>query len=82
MSKYQKQGFKWRTQEVYSLAFKLQIVSEIEKGDLNKNQAKFKHGIQGCSTILNWLRRYSTLDWKTSSENAMSKKPLTPEQRI
>jgi len=82
MSKYQKQGNTRRTQKNYSLAFKLQVVSEIEKGELNKNQAKYKYGIQGRSTILKWLRKYSTLDWKTVSHNAMKKQDPTPEQRI
>jgi transposase-like protein len=82
MSKYQKQGNTRRTQKNYSLAFKLQVVSEIEKGELNKNQAKYKYGIQGRSTILKWLRKYSTLDWKTVSQNAMKKQDPTPEQRI
>jgi len=82
MSKYQKQGNTRRTQKNYSLAFKLQVVSEIEKGELNKNQAKYKYGIQGRSTILKWLRKYSTLDWKTASQNAMKKQDPTPEQRI
>jgi transposase len=82
MSKYQKQGNTRRTQKNYSLAFKLQVVSEIEKGELNKNQAKYKYGIQGRSTILKWLRKYSTLDWKTARQNAMKKQDPTPEQRI
>jgi len=82
MSKYQKQGNTRRTQKNYSLAFKLQVVSEIEKGELNKNQAKYKYGIQGRSTILKWLRKYSTLDWKTVSQNTMKKQDPTPDQRI
>jgi len=82
MSKYNKQGNTRRTQNNYSLAFKLQVVSEIEKGELNKNQAKYKYGIQGRSTILKWLRKYSTLNWKTTSQNAMKKQDPTPEQRI
>jgi len=82
MSRYQKQGLHRRTQKDYSVAFKLQVVSEIEKGKLNKNQAKFRYGIQGRSTILQWLRKYSTLNWETPIQTNMSKREKTPEQRI
>ena len=82
MSKYQKQGARRKTQRDYSLAFKLQVVSKIEKGELNRNQAKYRYGIQGRNTILRWLRKYSTLDWKTSSQSTMNKKEKTPGQRI
>jgi len=80
MSKYRNKEYQ-KDQKNYSLAFKLQVVSEIEKGELNKNQAKYKYGIQGRSTILKWLRKYSTLDWKTVSHNAWKSK-TNPEQRI
>lgn len=65
------------------MAFKLQVVAEIERGDLNKNQAKFRYGIQGRSTVLKWLKKYGTLDWIHQSSSAMSTSPIkTPEQRI
>ena len=71
------------TQRDYSMPFKLKVVEEIERGDLNKNQAMYKYGIQGHSTVLNWLRKYGTLDWTKSSLNYMSKsKAQSPEQRI
>jgi len=60
-----------RTQKDYSLAFKMQVVDEVEKGLLNQDQAQRKYGIQGNATILNWLRKHGTLDWYKS--NAMSK---------
>ena len=82
MSKYQKQGLYRRTQKDYNVAFKMHVVSEIEKGELNKNQAKFKYGIQGRSTVLRWLRKYSTLDWKTFNPTHLSKREKTPQQRI
>ena len=82
MSKYHKQGIRRRTQNDYSVAFKLHVVSEIEKGEINKNQAKYKYGVQGRSTILKWLRKYSTLDWKTPIQTIMIKREKTPEQRI
>ena len=68
-----------RTQKDYSLAFKLQVVDEVEKGDLNQDQAQRKYGIQGNTTILVWLRKHGRLDW--SSKSTMSKK-ATPNKKI
>lgn len=83
MSKYQQQGKSRRSQKNYTLAFKLQVVSAIEKGELNKNQAKYRYGIQGRSTILKWLRKYGTLSWQSKPRELMSKRSNpTPEQRI
>jgi transposase len=53
-----------KTQKDYSLAFKLQIVSEVEKGHLTYKQAQIKYGIQGRSTVLVWLRKHGILDWQ------------------
>ncbi len=61
-----------RTQRDYSLAFKLQVVDEIEKGHLTYKQSQKKYGIQGRSTVLIWLRKHGTLDW--TSKVPMKKK--------
>ena len=61
-----------RTQKDYSLAFKLQVVYEVEKGHLTWKQSQKKYGIQGRSTVLVWLRKHGTLDWK--SKTPMKKK--------
>ncbi len=70
---------KRRSQRDYSLAFKLQVVSEVEKGELTYKQAQRKYGIQGRSTVLVWLRKHSILDWK---ELQIMSHKKTPEQRI
>ena len=57
--------FSKRTQKDYSLAFKLQVVAEIEKGHLTYKQSQNKYGIQGRSTVLVWLRKHGNLDWQT-----------------
>ncbi len=83
------QGIK-RTQRDYSLAFKLSVVEQVEKGDLTYKEAQRRYGIQGRSTVLVWLRRHGLQDWahpsgRALSGSAMSKRearPLTPEQRI
>jgi transposase len=68
-----------RTQRDYSLAFKLQVVDEVEKGHLTGRQAMRKYGIQGRTTVLVWLRKHGTLDWKSKAP-VKSKKP--PKSQI
>jgi transposase-like protein len=67
-----------RTQKDYSLAFKLEIVDSIEKGEMTYKQAQLRYGIQGKSTVLVWLRKHGRLDWKESE--AMRKD--TPNKKI
>ena len=75
----QKHQRKKRTQRDYSLAFKLQVVSEIERGELNYDQADRKYGIRGNCTVSKWMRKYSSLAWNQLSTVSLKK---TPEQRI
>jgi transposase-like protein len=67
-----------RTQKDYSLAFKLEVVYSIEKGEMTYKQAQLRYGIQGKSTVLVWLRKHGRLDWKESE--AMRKD--TPNKKI
>lgn len=79
-----------RTQKDYTLAFKLSVVQQVEKGEFTYKQAQQRYGIQGRSTVLVWLRRHGRQRWDRASlalngKALMSKKdqtPLTPEQRI
>ena len=41
-----------RTQRDYTLAFKLSVVEQVEKGELSYKQAQQRYGIQGRSTVL------------------------------
>ena len=86
MKPYQK-----RTQRDYTLAFKLAIVDQIEKGDITYKQAQDRFGIQGRSTVLVWLRKHGRLDWSQGTPTHQTrpgvlmsdkKTALTPEQRI
>ena len=52
-----------RTQRDYTLAFKLAVVDEVEKGELTYHQAQQRYGIQGRSTVLAWLRKHGCQDW-------------------
>ncbi|WP_312339021.1 helix-turn-helix domain-containing protein [Sphingobacterium sp.] len=58
---------------------KLNIVKEIESGKLTLSQAQKQYGIQGDSTIRNWLKRYGNFDWENQIPSNMEK---SPEQRI
>ena len=78
MEKQEIKSHQKRTQKDYSLAFKLEIVDAVEKGELTYKQAQFRYGIQGRSTVLVWLRKHGRLDWKESE--AMKKD--TPNKRI
>ena len=79
-----------RTQRDYSLAFKLAVVDQVEKGELTYKQAQDHYGIQGCSTVLVWLRKHGRLDWTNGTPKFLKqgqpvdkpKTELTPEQRI
>ena len=72
-------GYVKRTQKDYSISFKLQVVQEIEQGELTRTQACNKYGIQAKSTIREWLKKYGNFDWEHQRPKDMSK---TPEQRI
>ena len=77
-----------RTQRDYSLAFKLAVVDQVEKGEMSYKQAQARYGIQGRSTVLVWLRKHGKLDWSKPSHSFEKvlmpddKQPQTPEQRI
>ncbi len=68
-----------RTQRDYNLAFKLQVVHEVESGDLTYKQAQKKYGIQGRSTVLVWLRKHGMLNWGKPQEAIIVN---TPNQKI
>lgn len=71
-----------RSQRDYTLAFKISVVEEVEKGILTYKQSQKKYGIQGRSTVLVWLRKLGNLDWSLPQLNAMPSQDPTPEQRI
>jgi len=46
------------TTKRYTESFKISVVKEVEKGYINKEQAKRKYNIGGNTTILRWCRKY------------------------
>ena len=78
-----------RTQRDYTMSFKLSVVRQIERGEMTYIEATKHYGIQGQSTVRNWLLKHSSMDWCTLGTLSrkrnpfdMDKQPLTPEQRI
>lgn len=74
-----------RTQRDYTLAFKLSVVEQVERGELTYKQAQDRYGIQGRSTVLVWLRRHGRQDWRDGASSPpmpTPPKPPTPEQQI
>jgi transposase len=79
-----------RSQRDYSVAFKLSVVEQVEKGEMTYRQAQKRYGIQGRSTVLVWCRKYGLQDWTSARGQSKRRgtmtnkpaKPLTPEQRI
>lgn len=68
-----------RTQKDYSMSFKLQVVQEIERGQLNTTSSMRKYGIQARSTIVSWLRKYGNFDWENQTPSNM---PKSLEQKL
>lgn len=71
-----------RTQRDYSLAFKLSVIEQVEKGEMTYKQAQKRYGIQGKSTVLVWLRKHGRQDWSVTRKPDMPRSPETPAQEI
>lgn len=52
-----------RTQRGYTLAFKLSVVEQVEKGQLAYKEVQRRYRIQRCSTVLIWLRKHRRQHW-------------------
>ena len=79
MEKGEKSVYVKRSQKDYSMSFKLEIVREIEFGELSTTSACRKYGIQARSTVVSWLRKYGTFDWENQTPSNM---PKSKEQRL
>ena len=86
MSKGTGKEYVRRTQRDYTLSFKLQVVTEIENGELSTHGACRKYGIQSRSTVEMWLRKHGTFDWENQTPSNMpkseSQKLLELEQEV
>jgi transposase-like protein len=77
--KEEKTNYVKRTQKDYSMSFKLQVVQEIERGELTPTGAKRKYGVQARSTVTNWLGKYGNFDWQNQTPSNM---PKSPKQKL
>lgn len=69
-----------RTQRDYPMSFKLQVVREVESGELSIRGALRKYGIQSHGTVLNWCRKFGTFDREMIVNKMNNEK--TQQQRI
>ena len=79
MNKIQETQYLRRTQKDYTMSFKLQIVKEIEQGEISLHAATKKYGIQGRATIGEWIRKFGNFDRDYQIASKMEK---SPEQKI
>lgn len=79
MYKEQKTLYLNRTQKDYSLSFKLQLVKEVESGEVSINGSLRKYAIQPHSTVLNWTGKYWIFDRELQVKFMIKK---TPEQKL
>ena len=79
MKQTQEHQYVKRTQKDYTMSFKLQVVKEIERGEISTSEAKRKYGIQARSTVMQWLRKFGNFDWEYQTPSNM---PKSPEQKI
>jgi transposase len=79
MEKHEETRYVKRTQKDYSMSFKLQIVQEIERGQLTVTESTKTYGIQNRTTVVKWLRKFGNFDWENQTPFTMSK---SPEQKI
>ena len=68
-----------RTQKDYSHTFKLSVVKEYESGGVTLGALKRKYGIQGESTIRNWIEKFGNFDWQNRTGSYMQKKTKDQE---
>jgi transposase len=68
-----------RTQKDYPYHFKIQVVREVESGEISLSAISLKYGIQGESTVKNWLKKYGNFDWENQNSLNM---PKTPQQKL
>lgn len=63
-----------KTMTRYSQAFKLQVVEEVLRGELTKEQARRKYGMRSKSGVLNWMRKFGVSGSRQIPESFKSMK--------
>ncbi len=81
MNEKEKAKFKVPLLESYSEAFKRKVVMEVENGILNKDEARYRYGIQGNSRVLHWCRKYGSLRYPQTQTRRVMPKTASEEAR-
>jgi transposase-like protein len=68
-----------RTQQDYSLSFKMSVLREVESGLIRVVAAAGKYGIQGHNTIMSRRKKYGNFDPVNQKQSKFMK---SPQQRI
>jgi transposase len=79
MTEKSKNKYVRRSSKDYPMSLKLQVVQEVESGQLSMRRAQKIYGIQGNMTVNNWLKKYGTFDWESRTPSIM---PKSQEQKI
>ena len=75
MENTQENRYVKRTQKDYSMSLKLQIVQEIETGNLSISLATKKYGIQCRKTVVEWLKKFGNFDWDNQMHQICQSQP-------
>jgi transposase-like protein len=66
--------------KTYSKEFKLQVVTEVERGLITKEEARRKYGINGKSAILYWQRMFNKLPERQATRLKKSNKKVSQQK--
>ena len=78
MENIKNQVYVKRTQKDYTMSFKLQVVQEVESGELTIKGTLRKYGIQSHGTVLGWVKKFGNFDRELYVKAMNTSK--TPEQ--
>ena len=59
----------------YSYSLKRQVVNDILKGILSKEEALLRYGIRSRQSINDWIRKYSLLNYRKEKNYGMKQSP-------
>ena len=78
---FAKDGFspKGRAYNFYSYGLKRKVVSQIMEGILTKEEALLRYGIRSRQSINSWIKKYSSLNYRTAKNYGMKE---SPEEKI
>jgi len=69
-------------QTVYSESFKIQVVRDIEQGNLTQSSAERLYKIKGHSTILKWLRKYGVQSYPVRCTQSPRSRAVTDKELL